>query len=41
MAEVPDGFPVDYDDGTRRHWYLELRAPQYLRAGNIDRHGIF
>ncbi len=41
MAQVPHGLCLHYDDGAGRHWYLELRAPQYLRAGDIDWHGIF
>ena len=41
MAEVLDGLSLHYDDGAGRHWYPELRAPQYLRASDIDWHGVF
>ena len=41
MVEVLAGFSFEYDDGARRHRYFELRAPQYLRAGDTNWHGIF
>lgn len=40
MAQILDGLSFCYDDGAGRYWYPKLRAPQHLRALDIDWHGF-